>query len=271
MSKTFEKAPLVETIAELRWTPQAVDPQIAVGQGTPSVPLMALNSNTFDEFFMRFGGEIYQHGFQRAERLIPPGFPMMLFQPVYRYQKADEANASALYQLGAGLFSANAIPPYKSWEAFSPTVEAGVEALLKTRPQAEKDTPFSSVSLRYIDAFGPHLTEGRDVGAFIMEVFGVKLELPAAITKHGLAGTAPKPFLQISLPLENQLTMNVNLGEGIINNEQAIIMDTTIATTVDVPANKRAIVDALTCARNVMHEMFVELTKPIASLMQPKD
>ncbi len=268
MSKTFDKAPLVETIAELRWAPQHTT-QIGNGQGA-GMPMMALNSNGFDEFFMRFGGEMYQHGFQRAERLVPAGFPMMLFQPVYRYQKANEATASALYQLGAGLFSANAIPPYKSWDTFLPTIEAGIDALLKTRSDAEKDTPFSAISLRYIDAFGPHLTGGRDIGTFTREVFGVKLELPAAITKYGKTGSTPKSFLLISLPLENQLSMTINIGEGMINNESAIVMDTTISTTTDVIAEKQAILNALTSARNVMHEMFIELTKPIEALMQPK-
>lgn len=125
MSATFENAPLVEIIAEIRWNPQMVPLQTVSGHGPAAAPVMALNTNAFDEFFMRFGGEVYQKGFEQSERLVPSGFPMMLFQPVYRYRKSASADASVLYQVGPGLFSANAIPPYKSWDTFSPTVERG--------------------------------------------------------------------------------------------------------------------------------------------------
>lgn len=263
MSKTFEKAPLVEIVAEMRWNPQLI------GRQDASSVMLAMNSSEFDEFFMRFGGEVYQQGFQLAERLIPPGFPMVLSQPVYRFRQSTGVSTPVLYQVGVGLFSANAIPPYKSWDTFSPMVEVGVDALLKTRTETERDTPFSSVSLRYINAFGPPLTERRDVGAFLSDVLNIHVSLPAGLTKHIQTGKRPKPSLKFFLPLEEQLTMIISVGEGTVNNESAIVMDTTVATIVDVPADKAAIMRAFNLAQDVIHSVFFDLTKPIEKLMQP--
>ncbi len=269
MTVTFGNAPLVEIIAELRWNPQPPPSQIAGGGNTP-MAVMSVNTNALDEFFMRFGGEVYQQGFQRAERVVPTGFPFMLFQPVYRYRKATDLDAAVLYQAGAGMFSANAIPPYQSWDAFSPTVEAGIEAMLKTRSEAETAIPFSSISLRYLDAFGPNFTQGRDIGAFVRDVLGIKLDLPEGLSKHVASGQSVKPAIQLSLPLPNGMTMNVGIGEGMVNNEVTIIMDTTVGTTVETAPDKASAMSALNAARAVIHEMFFDLTKPIEGLMQPR-
>jgi hypothetical protein len=78
MSVTFKNAPLVEMIAELRWGETAQPVQ----QGLPIV--MQGMTPEVDQFFMRLSGEVYQHGFRRAERLVPPGFPIFPFQPVFR-------------------------------------------------------------------------------------------------------------------------------------------------------------------------------------------
>jgi len=267
MSKTFSKAPLVEIVAELRWAQQ---PDVSFqAQQSASVPLMALNSSKLDEFFMRFGGEVYQRGFQRAERIVPSGFPMMLFQPVFRYRKSIETDGSALYQVGPGLFSANAIPPYRSWDEFAPVVQSGIEALLNARDESEKELNFTSVSLRYIDAFGPELTEGRDVESFVRDVLGVAVTLPAGLSKLVATGQKVKPFLQLAIPLANNMSMNVGIGEGMVNNESVIVMDTTVATSSVVTADSKSAMETLHAARAVIHEMFFDLTVPIQPLMQP--
>jgi uncharacterized protein (TIGR04255 family) len=271
MSITFAKAPLVEIIAELRWG--RLPPLSVQRNQTITMPLQmaGLDANKLEEFFMRFGGELYQQGFNRAERLVPAGFPLLPFQPVYRYRKSVEADASVLFQAGSGLFSANAIPPYRSWETFAPVVQAGVGALLKTREETEKALPFTSVSLRYIDAFNPELTEGRDIGAFIKDILGITVALPEALTKHIQTGKSVKPNLQFAAPLSNGMLMHTNIGEGLVHNQAAIIMDTTIATTAEVSPDKDAIMTALNSARAVIHEIFFDITKPIEQLMQPTD
>jgi uncharacterized protein (TIGR04255 family) len=269
MNMTFSKAPLVEIVAELRWGQQ---PDATIQAHQPAgvqVPLMAMSSSRLDEFFMRLGGEVYQQGFQLAERLVPPNFPMMLFQPVYRYRKSTGTGGPALYQAGPGLFSANAIPPYRTWDDFSPVVRSGIDALLKARDEAERKFPFTSVSLRYIDAFGPELTEGRDIESFLREVFGIFVTLPVGLSKLVAADQKVKPLLQLALPLAKSMNMNVMIGEGMVNNEVAVVMDTTVATSGEVPADSNSVMEALHAARAVIHEMFIDLTEPIQNLMKP--
>ena len=37
---------------------------------------------------MRFGAKVASEGYGRFERVVPAGFPLMSFQPVYRYRKS---------------------------------------------------------------------------------------------------------------------------------------------------------------------------------------
>lgn len=270
MNKTLSKSPIVEIVAELRWGQQP-DTTIQLQQsaaGVP-VPLIAMNSSKLDEFFMRFGGEVYQQGFQRAERMVPSGFPLMLFQPVYRYRKSSETDGSVLYQAGPGLFSANAIPPYRSWNEFSPVVQSGIEALLRARDSTELNAPFTSVSLRYIDAFGPDLTEGHDIESFLRDVLGIFVSMPAGLSKLITHGQKVKPLIQLALPLANNMNMNLGVGMGMVNNEVAIIMDTTVSTSEVISADITSVMTTLHAARAVIHELFFNLTAPIQHLMQP--
>ncbi len=271
MNTTFSKAPLIEIVAELRWGLQSDVMRQPQQQAGVPFPQMAMSLSKIDEFFMRFGGEVYQKGFQRAERIVPSGFPMMLFQPVYRYRKSAETDNSVLYQTGPGIFSANAIPPYRSWDEFSPIVQAGIEALLRARIGEEEKLPFSSISLRYIDSFGPELTGGRDIGSFVSDIFGISVTLPVGLSKLVADGKKVKPLLQLVLPLANDMNMSVGIGEGVVNNEIAIVMDTTISTAGEIPADSESAMEKLHAARAVIHEMFFDLTGPIQNLMQPVD
>ena len=177
MTTTFQNAPLVEIIAEVRWS----DPSAVSAPGTPfgiSMPGTVAN----DDFLMRFGGLAYASGFKQSERLIPPGFPVPVGQVSHRYRPADdhpdELTKSAMWQIGPGVFAANGVPPYKSWTEFRPLVEKGIAALVETRPEAVRSSPFSHVSLRYIDAFTERFTEGISAEAFLSEKLGLGFSIP---------------------------------------------------------------------------------------------
>ncbi|CAK0770267.1 TIGR04255 family protein [Gammaproteobacteria bacterium] len=268
MTVSFDQAPLVEIIAELRWSqPHVVLPSQT--QESMTVPVSLIESNKLEEFFMRFGGECYLLGFQRSERIVPSGFPIISFQPVYRYKQAG-AKATSLFQIGAGLFSANAVPPYKSWREFSPIVSQGVEALLKTRDETEQALPFASISLRYIDAFDADFLLGRPIGAFMAEVLGFTVGLPPAVSGLLPAGQSATPFIQMSIPMRNGLLMNISIGEGIIKGSQAVIMDTTVVVTAEVQPNIDTVMGSMNSARSVIHDMFVKITQPIHEKMKPR-
>jgi uncharacterized protein (TIGR04255 family) len=148
-------------------------------------------------------------------------------------------------------------------------VRRGVEALLATRNDVERDETFFSVSLRYIDAFDSSLTQGQDVSEFVQKTLGIVIALPDALSRQISPGKNPKPYLQLQLPMHNGMLMTVGVGEGLINGDNAIIMDTTVVSVVPVASNAESVMSILNDARSAIHDMFFGLTEPIKQLMQP--
>jgi uncharacterized protein (TIGR04255 family) len=207
-----------------------------------------------------------------AERIVPPGFPITTpFQPICRYRSAEQDKVSTLYQAGLGTFTANAIPPYESWDSFAPIVADGVDALLAARTTDIQSSPFLSVSLRYIDAFRQGLTEGRDVTSFMAQVLGISVNLPPCLTRQVANGQQHKPSLSLSIPLANGMKMTMAIGEGLMNNEIVVLMDTTVSSVDPVGADRDAVMQVLNAAHSVIHEVFIGMTAPIQGLMKPNE
>ncbi len=265
-SVSFENSPLVELIAEIRWNV----PGVPVGNAQPFNPPMFVSAEAkVDEFFMRFGGAVYADGFCDIERLIPSNFPFMPYQVACRFRKRAEASRPVLYQIGVGIFTANATPPYKSWEEFAPEVEKGLRALIATRSEDERESSFFSISLRYIDAFGPDLTQGRDITSFLANVLGIKVGLPDVLLKNVDSDKAVKSYLQVQLPLNSGMSMSVGVGEGVAGGASSIILDMTISSTDLVQPDVKAVMNVLHSARTAIHDAFMGLTAPIHELMRP--
>ena len=220
---------------------------------------------------MRFGASASKLNFQVAERLVPPGFPLVAHQPVYRFRKQAQEEIAALYQVGPGMFSANAVPPYQNWAQFEPIVREGIDALLHARDSSEKNVNFLSTSLRYIDAFNSTLTQGRDVSTFLDEVLGIKITLPSGLTQQLAEGSKHKPTLQFQLPMTSGMIMSLGIGEGLFHETPAIVMDCTVGTTTPVAASLDAVMATLTLARAAIHDTFFALTSPISHLMHPTE
>jgi len=270
MSISFKNAPLVELIAELRWNdsamPQAI-PQPQAGQGIR----IQFGGGNQEAFFERFGRGLSHLGFQSVERLVPPGFPIVNSQPVLRFKKNGSEPAPVLYQIGSGLFTANAVPPYGRWAEFRPDVEAGVSVLLATRDEGSKNTPFAAISLRYIDAFGASLTGGRDIGRFLSEVLGINLVLPSAITNHLAPGSLAKPLLQVTVPMADSLNLGLTIAEGAVNGTPAIMMDTNVSTIGMIAPDMASVMAVLERAHDVIHDIFMSITKTIENEMAPSE
>lgn len=265
---TLTNAPLVEIIAELRWEPQL--PGIVFPPTSSSRPQFSQHSahadvSDIEAFFSRVGKAVGALGFSNTERLLPAGLPVISQQPMYRYRKDG---SPTLYQVGAGLFSANTTPPYISWEHFIGDVRGGITALLASRGEVEQDGKFSSIGLRYIDSFKEDVIAGRSTAQFLEEVFKLKISLPDAIAKNIVGDGHYSPLLQLGLPLENGVVMNLIIGEAHANEERIIVMDTTVATTSPIPANLDAVIATLTNGHDIIHDMFFELTAPIKDQMQ---
>jgi uncharacterized protein (TIGR04255 family) len=262
-----ENAPLVELIAEVRWAP-AAPTQAPLGGATG--PVFVFNAGALNGIVERFGDCASELGYSESERLVPPNFPSITYQPVIRYKHKENGETRSLYQLGAGIFSAHAVPPYKSWPRFEPVVRDGIEALLKARDETDIDRGFSAVSLRYIDAFGPHLTEGRTVLSFLSEVLGIKINIPPALAKHLRKDSTITPALQFQLPMNDGMVMSVSLGEGSANGVTAIMMDTSIASTIPVQATLESVMSRFRTAHDAISGSFLQLVQPIEHLMPPK-
>lgn len=267
MNSHRENAPLVELVAELRWEPTTGTPLQPLAQ-TGSFPNLDFNLTGMDQFYLRFGVAVQKEGYTELVRLVPPGIPFLIkHQIAFRFNKLEpEGKPKSLYQLGPGVFTANAVPPYESWSQFAPVVKQGVEALLQSRPETERDLPFTLLTLRYIDAFNDSHTSGMDDMSFL-KTLGVDITIPESLAKHLRPEAKVKPAVQLQIPMGDGLLMTFNYGFGNANGKDAILMDTTINTTLGVRADLDAVMDAFGVAHEAISTTFKEMVKPIDHLI----
>jgi len=269
MTISFEKAPLKEIIVDLRWGASRFPRELPLNQTVSLSPSSFLVDSAHEQLFMNLGEELSKMGYGRSERLTPAGFPSLPTQSVYRYQSNSAAPKSVLFQAGLGQFSAHGVLPYRSWEEFLPRVRNGLEALLRVYPQTFGEEPFSQVTLRYIDFFDEELTQGRDVVTFMSEVLSIPLQLPGFMTAIATGKKTEDMLVKFSMPVAvGKLT--INIGDGKFNNRPGILLDTSAVTgSATAPAVDK-IIDVLNASYTILHDMFLNLTKPLHQLMEPK-
>lgn len=266
MSVTYKNAPLVELIAEVRWGPLS-DTESA---GQPRVLRISLPHPSDEDIFMHYAVVIAQKGYGRFERLIPPGAPVPMTVPACRFRPSNVEQQSPLFQVGKGIFTANALPPnYQSWQSFCPVVKTGLESLYEAYSRAGQPAPqISEVLIRYIDVFGAELTSGRDLTEFLADVMGVKLSLPSSITSLAKAGTSSQQVIQLEQEIDLGL-LNLVIGPTIKANDTAVLLDTSILVQRAIGTDVNAAIGALTEARGVIHDLFRALTTPLHDTMGP--
>lgn len=265
MSRPRENAPLVELIAELRWE---VVPEPGSSTQIPSGPTLIAAQGKAESFFMNFAMEASALDHRLLERLVPPGFPVVSTQPVCRFRRTADGPSRTLYQVGLGIFSANAVPPYESWtEHFRAVVAQGVAALIRTRPEDERANPFTGLTLRYIDAFDERHTQGKAIDAFMREVFKIDISVPAAITQHLGEGERITPMVQLQIPMAEGFVMGLSVSQGVIDSRPVIILDCSVAATLPIVCNEEAVMDAFQNAHDAISTTFRQLIEPIEHLM----
>ena len=77
------------------------------------------------------------------------------------------------------------------------------------------------------------------------------------------------PALALAVPIVGA-TMTVNIAEGQISGKPAILLDCNVASRLEIIADVDLVMEKFHNAREVLHEMFMELTEPIHPLMQPE-
>jgi uncharacterized protein (TIGR04255 family) len=212
-------------------------------------------------------------GYGASERLVPVGFPVPAEVPIvrYRYSGTDFAEPgrehlpSTLFQIGTGIFTANAVKPYKSWDDFRPIVENGIKILLES--QVEKIEGYSLI-LRYIDAFRKDLTGDTTHLKFLTDVFGFKIEPPDFLRQHSVTGEIGLPTMQISVPLKFG-HLQLQMAEGEIEGAPGYILENVVVIDGLIGPSVEEIMTSFSQARDVIHSVFVGMTKPLREKMLP--
>lgn len=269
MNERFDNPPLVELVAELRWRDLSVPVGIPIG--FPSGFPFPGNQLAFDQQLPEITNAMTKLGFGQSERLIPAGFPAPAETPIVRYRYSGVSDGdrgqlpSTLFQIGSGIFTANAVKPYKSWDDFRPVVEQGVRVLLAT--QRSKIAGYSLV-LRYIDAFREDLIGDMSHLDLLKSVFGFGIELPEVLTKHARGQSIELPMMQFSIPLAFG-SLQLQMTQGEIDGGKAYILENVVQIEGLVAANAETIMESFSLARDVIHDVFVNLSAPIRDKMVP--
>jgi uncharacterized protein (TIGR04255 family) len=262
----FSNPPLAEIIAELRWLPWSASQPQPQPAGPGVVVQFPLASPYQEETYSKFSNEVAAKGFGLSERMFPSSFPPLPFQVVYRYRK-PAGQSNFVYQLGLGLFSANALPPYQDWDSFRPVVQDGVQALLSSRHPSE-NREFARISLRYIDLFSAEFTEGKSSFEFANDILGFKLSIPAAIKDQTSNMAKLQAGVQLSMPLNTGLTMNLNFAEGIAAGKSGIVMNTEVVASDPTAPYMHPIMETFEKAHTSIRATFIGLTEKLRAKMK---
>jgi uncharacterized protein (TIGR04255 family) len=266
MSVLFKKAPLMEIVAELKWpTNGALFFQPSAGQLVPSNAI----SDT-ESFYQTFSIEMAKAGFGMSERLVPPGFHPAPGSVAIRFKETPSEQArSNLFQVGPGVFTANALPPYSSWLTFGPVVEQGVEILLKSRSPSEKDLPFLGQTLRYINSFNESLIGAMTAYEFARNVLGLGLQLPESISKHVNQSGRFDTNLNFNIPIDEETSLIIAIADGLVQNEKTVLFDMTVSnSTVPVVASPEEIMQRFLKYRGIIHDIFTSTTVKLHQKME---
>jgi uncharacterized protein (TIGR04255 family) len=258
----FSNPPLVELVAELRWVPGVSGASVP-----PSGPInIQFPIASMEESFEKFRQSVATKGFAVSERLVPPGFPTLPFSVAQRFRKPSSAE-NYVYQIGMGVFSANALPPYRSWDSFRPIVNEGVETLLASRHSSDNGN--ISVILRYLDVFSDDLTEGLKSFDFLNSVLGIRLTLPPVLMDQVESHQELRAGIQLAFPLKDGLSMNIGFQDATVAGKTGLLMTTEVFTINPVNAELGKIMQNFDKAHDYIRVTFVGLTKKIHDKMKP--
>jgi uncharacterized protein (TIGR04255 family) len=260
MPTTFKNAPLVEIVAEIHWSAQPFFSVSGPGQ------LGLLNSNLCEQFFQKFLIEANAIGFPTSERLLPQGMIVVPHQVVYRLRSAD---GTKILHVGIGVISVNAVPPYHSWVQFTPILRDGLSAGFRAIEPFERLETIDAVSLRYIDAFTSAHMGDVDPASFMRDTLGLGGPVPNIIEGIIDKRKIIRSQMQLTFPLQGDLILVMNVGDGMANNTRACILDSTVSAARSIPVD--AIFDQLDRNYSILHDLFIDLTRPIVQRLEPSD
>lgn len=244
----YENPPLVEVIVELHWRLQkltSIDGQVDV---------------KFQELLENFQKRMKAAGFSFEEVLIPSQAPIELFghNVVSRFRKTK--GAWPLYQIGPGVFTANIVPPYHGWRAFTPIVETGLTHLIKSYPLASKLLSFERLQLRYINAFDKNFGMNNPA-LFVRNELRLAVPVPRGFGRT-IKGSVNEvgQYGQLEMPIKepNGAHGTVRWSPGKRYGKLAIVLEHDIRSTgpKNTPQSKKQMLEWLNSAHKVTHTWF---------------
>jgi uncharacterized protein (TIGR04255 family) len=213
----YERAPLVEVIAEVRWALKKVE------VGPPDAQI----DPYYDLFKEQFLEGAFAKDLPHRHELVPSAIPLELLpaQPRWRLRRSE--TTWPLVQIGPGILTVNIVPPYNGWKAFRPFLLAAVKELFRCYPLAERTLRISRLHLRYIDGFDERFGLGR-YSEFIQRNLGIQSPLndeflAAAGNQNGDHNFLVQAnFDNRNPPLSKGL---LQIGPGQMNGKNAVIME----------------------------------------------
>lgn len=261
---TYANAPLLELIVEVRWAVAGVPP------GGP--PIVNSKSPVFDKWNNRLSVALEDLGYHHLERLIPHDFPPTVQQPIFRFRRKSGVNFP-LVQFGHGIFTINAGPPnYIDWKSFRPDVDAGISALLKSKPDDSEVKHFDALSIRYIDGFLEVHRDGKSNYAFMKNDLQASINLPEYVLDLAANEDDILPTIALRFPVKDRpnTVMNLQVAAGKVNEEPATIMEMNSITRDEIEVELDSVLSILDESQITLHKTFEAMTHQIHNRMQPQ-
>jgi uncharacterized protein (TIGR04255 family) len=266
----FEKPPLLELTAEVKWLSAPQSPWLQPTNPSDQGALVA-SLAAHEDFFRRLIAAAAASGWTATERLVAQGQMLLSYQPIVRIRSSQEKDSRVIYQAGAGVFSAHALAPYKNWESFRPFAERGLGYLMQARVGDDSKKEFFGIVLRYLDLFTPDVIGDVSAGGFLRDILGFKLEIPKVLSDQIATGKTVEPRqITLQLPLDSGLEMQMTIaGNAQVGDRTGIIMDIVVSSPRSVPAEINEVMAVWDRAHSAIHHTFVGLTEKIHERMRP--
>lgn len=242
----MKNSPLIEIIAEVRW-----------GPGDPRQPAQIVFGGD-ESVYVKFGIEVGKDGYHQLERTMPEGFSAPGGAVAYRYRKS-EGEQNTLYQLGTGVFTANGLPPYNSWEEFRPVIERGVQAWWNINIVRPGETLW--LLLRYVDVFKQQHLGPMSIADFFRVVVGLNYEKPAAYMAFPQGDASESfRFFGSRRDAEGQ-ELAIDVGQGVQDGEDIVVMNTIAYSKPFEAESVEGILRGLDQLQDASHALFFEMIR----------
>ncbi|CAO4184898.1 hypothetical protein EEDFHM_04637 [Methylorubrum populi] len=260
MDFVYRNAPLIEVIVEVRWKLFA---------------LSAIPGGAVDPFFIEalpvFQENLRKIGYGHTERLVAGDFPleMMPGQPIWRFRR--EPSLWPLYQLGPGLLTMNAVPPYRGWVHFRDMVSQGIEAVQCAYEAVGGRINVERLALRYLNSFTDKLGYGNHA-----EFLSNHLGLSVGVREGVESGVGSKwleraVMAELTAPLDEpaEATITIKAGNAHVEGSPACLFELAVARGGPGVADYGAWFDV---ARSSIHKVFnTMLSEELKERIGPKD